>query len=351
MKLLILGGTQFVGRHMVERAIARGHEVTLFNRGNKNIFPNLETIIGDRDPQTGDGLSALERAVKAGGAWDAVIDVNGYVPRLVRATGELLKLAVKRYVFISSISVYSDLSEPGADENATLIELEDASTEVLEGLNYGGLKVLCERVVEELFSGHAGSGTSEANRALIVRPGLVVGPFDPTDRFTYWPDRIAQGGEIIAPDAPAAPMQFIDARDLADFTLHATETNTGGIFHATSPVIAMQIILEACKTVTGSDARIRYLEGQFLLEQNVNPWMGPDSLPLWLGNDPAEAGFAQLNVNKALEAGLKIRALEETVRDTLAWANTRGSDHEWKSGLTAARETQLLETYKNSLTT
>jgi 2'-hydroxyisoflavone reductase len=335
MKLLILGGTQFVGRHMAERAIARGHEVTLFNRGNKNIFPSLETIIGDRDPQIGDGLSALEKAVKAGRTWDAVIDVNGYVPRIVRATAELLKTAVKRYVFISSISVYVSISEPGADENATLIELEDQTTENLEGLNYGGLKVLCERVLEELFS----------SQALIVRPGLVVGPFDPTDRFTYWPDRVTKGGEIIAPDVPEAPMQFIDARDLADFTLHATETNTGGIFHATSPVISMGTILETCKTVTGANANIHYLEGKFLLEQNVNPWMGPNSLPLWLGNDPTEAGFAQLNVNKALQAGLNIRALEETVRDTLAWAQTRGSDHEWKSGLTMKRETELLRLF------
>jgi 2'-hydroxyisoflavone reductase len=335
MKLLILGGTQFVGRHMTQSAIARGHEVTLFNRGNKNIFPNLETIIGDRDPQIGDGLRALERAVNAGQTWDAVIDVNGYVPRIVRASGELLKSAAKRYVFISSVSVYSDLSKPGADENASLIELEDVTTEELEGLNYGGLKVLCERVVQEIFS----------SRALIVRPGLVVGPHDHTDRFTYWPVRVARGGEIIAPDKPETPVQFIDARDLADFTLHATESNTGGTFHATSPVISMGTILETCKTVTGSSANIHCLEGKFLLEQNVNPWMGPESLPLWVGNNPDEAGFLQINVKKALEAGLKIRPLEQTVRDTLKWANTRGLDHEWKSGLTMKRETQLLELY------
>ena len=332
MKLLILGGTNFVGLHMIRSAIARGHEVTLFNRGSKNPFPNLETIIGNRDPQIGDGLGALERAVNAGQTWDAVIDVNGYVPRIVRASGELLESVVKRYVFISSISVYANLREPGATENASLIELEDATREVVAGLAYGGLKVLCERAIEELFS----------SRALIVRPGLVVGPHDPTDRFTYWPDRVAKGGEIIAPDVPDAPVQFIDARDLADFTLHATQTNTSGIFHATSPVITLQTILEACKTVTGSNANIHYLEGKFLLEQNINPWMGPESLPLWLGNDPEEAGFSQLNVQKALEAGLKIRPLGETVRDTLEWANTRGSDHDWKSGLTAARETELL---------
>jgi 2'-hydroxyisoflavone reductase len=332
MKLLILGGTQFVGRHMVERAIARGHEVALFNRGNKNPFPKLETIIGDRDPQIGDGLNALGQAVNAGRSWDAVIDVNGYVPRIVRASGELLKKAVQRYVFISSVSVYSDLSEPGADENANLIELEDVTTETLEGLNYGGLKVLCERVVTELFS----------SRSTVIRPGLVVGPHDHTDRFTYWPVRIAKGGEIIAPDVPDAPMQFIDARDLADFTLHASETNTGGIFHATSPVMTMQTVLETCKTVTDKTANIHYLEGKFLLEHEVNPWMGPNSLPLWTGNDPDEAGLTQLNVNKALEAGLKIRPLEQTVRDTLEWANTRGADHEWKSGLSSQRETELL---------
>jgi 2'-hydroxyisoflavone reductase len=336
MKLLILGGTQFVGRHMVERAIARGHEITLFNRGSKNPFPTLETIIGDRDPQIGDGLTGLEKAVNAGRTWNAVIDVNGYVPRIVRASGQLLKSVVKQYVFISSVSVYANLSQPGADENATLIELEDVTTENLEGLNYGGLKVICERVIEELFS----------SRSTVIRPGLVVGPHDHTDRFTYWPVRVARGGEIIAPDVPDAPVQFIDARDLADFTLHASETSTGGIFHATSPVITIQTMLETCKTVTGEDANIHYLEGKFLLEHNVNPWMGPDSLPLWVGNDPGEAGFLQINVNKALEAGLKIRSLEQTVRDTLEWAQTRGADHEWKSGLTAARETELLEVYK-----
>jgi 2'-hydroxyisoflavone reductase len=336
MKLLILGGTNFVGFHMTQSAMARGHEVTLFNRGSKNPFPNLETIIGDRDPQIGDGLTALERAVKAGQTWDAVIDVNGYVPRIVRASGELLEPCVGRYVFISSVSVYANLSQPGATENASLIELEDKTSENLEGLNYGGLKVLCEQVVEERFS----------SRSTVIRPGLVVGPHDHTDRFTYWPVRVSQGGEIIAPDKPETPVQFIDARDLADFTLHATESNTGGIFHATSPTITMQTVLETCKTVTGSDARLYYLDENFLLEQGVNPWMGPNSLPLWAGNDPDEAGFLQINVNKALEAGMKIRPLEETIRDTLEWANTRGSNHEWKSGLSTAREAELLEAYK-----
>jgi 2'-hydroxyisoflavone reductase len=244
MKLLILGGTQFVGRHMVERAIARGHEVTLFNRGNKNPFPNLETIIGDRDPQIGDGLTALERAVKAGRSWDAVIDVNGYVPRIVRATGELLKTTVKRYVFISSVSVYAGFSEPGGKEDTPVIELEDATTEVIAGLAYGGLKVLCERAVEQIFS----------SKALNIRPGLVVGPYDHTDRFTYWPHRIAKGGEVLTSNPPEAITQFIDARDLADFTLHATETNLNGTFHATGPGMSMQTVLETCKTVTGSNA-------------------------------------------------------------------------------------------------
>jgi 2'-hydroxyisoflavone reductase len=332
MKLLILGGTQFVGLHITQSAIARGHEITLFNRGNKNPFPNLETIIGNRDPKINDGLSALEKAVNAGQTWDAVIDVNGYVPRIVRASGELLKTAVKRYVFISSVSVYSDLSKPGADESASLIELEDQSSESLEGLNYGGLKVLCERVVQEFFS----------SQSTVIRPGLVVGPHDHTDRFTYWPDRIAKGGEIIAPDVPETLLQFIDARDLADFTLHAGESNTGGSFHVTSPVMTMQTMLETCKAVTGANAKLNYIDANFLLEREVNPWMGPNSLPLWVGNDPDEAGFLQINVNKALEAGLKIRPLEQTVRDTLEWAQTRGADHEWKSGLSAARETELL---------
>jgi 2'-hydroxyisoflavone reductase len=338
MKLLILGGTQFVGRHMVERAIARGHEVTLFNRGNKNPFPNLETVIGDRDPQISDGLGALETAVKAGRSWDAVMDVNGYVPRIVQASGELLKTAVKRYVFISSVSVYIGFSEPGGTEDTPVIELEDASTEVIAGLAYGALKVLCERVVEERYS----------SRGLIVRPGLVVGPHDHTDRFTYWPDRIAKGGEVLTSKPPEAVTQFIDARDLADFILHATETNLSGVFHASGPGMSIQTVLETCKSVTGSNAHFNYLDENFLIEHGVNPWMGPDSLPLWLSTDPNDKGAFQLDVNKALEAGLKIRALEQTVRDTLAWAQSRGADHEWKSGLTAARETELLEAYQKS---
>jgi 2'-hydroxyisoflavone reductase len=336
MKLLILGGTQFVGRHMVERAIARGHEVTLFNRGNKNPFPSLETLIGNRDPKIDAGLTGLEKAVNAGRIWDAVIDVNGYVPRIVRASGELLESAVKQYVFISSVSVYVGFSEPGGKEDTPVIELEDISTESLEGLNYGGLKVLCERVVTELYP----------SRSTVIRPGLVVGPHDHTDRFTYWPDRIAKGGEVLASNPPEAITQFIDARDLADFTVHATELNLNGIFHVTSPGMTMKDVLETCKTATGSDANLNYLDENFLLEHGVNPWMGPDSLPLWLSTDPDDKGAFQLNVNKALEAGLKIRPLEQTVRDTLAWANTRGSNYEWKSGLSPERETELLEAYQ-----
>jgi 2'-hydroxyisoflavone reductase len=336
MKLLILGGTNFVGLHMTQSAIARGHEVTLFNRGSKNPFPNLETIIGDRDPKIGDGLTGLERAVNAGQSWDAVIDVNGYVPRIVRATCELLKSAVKRYVFISSVSVYVGFSEPGGKEDTPVIELEDQTTEVIAGLAYGGLKVLCERVIEQLFTA----------RGLIVRPGLVVGPHDHTDRFTYWPDRIAKGGEILASNPPEAVTQFIDARDLADFTVQATESNLNGIFHVTGPGMTMKTVFETCKTVTGSNANLNYLDEDFLLEHGVNPWMGPDSLPLWLSTDPDDKGAFQLNVNKALEAGLKIRPFEQTVRDTLEWANTRGADHVWKSGLSTARETELLEAYK-----
>jgi 2'-hydroxyisoflavone reductase len=320
------------GLHMVQSAITRGHEVTLFNRGSKNPFPTLETIIGDRDPQIGDGLTGLEKAVKAGRTWDAVIDVNGYVPRIVRATGELLEASIQRYVFISSISVYAGLLELGGDENSALIELEDQTSEELAGLNYGGLKVLCERVVQEIFS----------SRCIILRPGLVVGPHDQTDRFTYWPDRVAKGGEILAPGTPETCTQFIDARDLANFTVHATETNLDGIFHVTGPTMPMQTVLETCKTVTGSNAKFHYLDEHFLLEQGVNPWMGPNSLPLWVGNDPEDQGMSRLNVQKALEKGLKIRPLEQTVRDTLEWANTRGADHVWKSGLSAARESELL---------
>ena len=217
VKLLVLGGTRFVGRHLVEAALARGHEVTLFNRGNHpEVFPEVEGLIGDRD---GD-LGALENRT-----WDAALDTSGYVPRLVRDSAERLRDAVGHYTFISTVSVYPDTLPPHADEDARVRGLEDPLTEEVTNGTYGGLKVLCEEAVREIYGA----------RSLVIRPGLVVGPYDPTDRFTYWPVRVAEGGEVLAPGVPEAPVQFIDARDLAAWTLGMIEGRETGTYNAVSP--------------------------------------------------------------------------------------------------------------------
>src|SRR5579872_4273010 len=232
MKLLILGGTVFLGRHIVEAALARGHEVTLFNRGqhNPDLFPEVEKLRGDRN---GD-LAALQ-----GRQWDAAIDTSGFVPRVVRASAEALANAVKHYTFISSISVYADFTKLGIDESSPVAKLVDESVEEVTGETYGGLKALCEQAAEEALPG----------KVLIVRPGLIVGPDDQTDRFTYWPYRVAQGGEMLAPGRPAHQEQFIDVRDLAQWIVRMVEAGKTGVYNATGPdyVLSTQQLLEVCK--------------------------------------------------------------------------------------------------------
>jgi len=320
MNLLVLGGTRFVGRHIVQAARERGHTVTLFNRGKSdpNLFPDVETLIGDRN---GD-LSALQ-----GRHWDAVIDTSGYVPRVVRASAELLAAAAEHYTFISTISVYADDIAPHADEDAPLRELDDPSVEEVTGETYGGLKVLCERAVREVFP-----------EACIVRPGLVVGPHDPTDRFTYWPHRVAQGGEVLAPGGPDVPVQFIDARDLAAWTVACTEARRGGVYNAVTPADSLTFgeLLTTCRQVSGSDARFTWVEEGFLREQGVTP----DDLPLWL---PEHSAFFRLSSERAVDAGLSFRPLEATVRDTLAWDRAR--EEAFKGGLSREREGELLSAW------
>ena len=219
MKLLILGGTKYLGRHLTESALERGHEVTLFNRGRENpdlFHGKVEKLVGDRD---GD-LAALK-----GRKWDAVIDTSGYFPRVVKDSARLLADTVDHYTFISTISVYEDFSQPGIEETAPVGKLEDETVEDIGAGAYGPLKALCEQAVEEVMPG----------RSLIVRPGLIVGPYDPTDRFTYWPSRIAKGGEVLAPGDGTSPVQFIDARDLAEWVLTMTERKQTGVFNATGP--------------------------------------------------------------------------------------------------------------------
>ncbi len=333
MNILVIGGTQFVGRHLVNVALERGHTVTLFNRGNRNPFPQLETIKGDRDPNMGNGLEALKHR-----DFDAVIDPSGYVPRIVKASAELLKDHTQHYTFISSISLYASFAQP-TPEDAPLAKLEDETTEAVTGTSYGGLKVLCEQAVESVFPG----------RALQVRPGLIVGEFDPTDRFTYWVERIARGGKILVPGEPKLETQFIDAADLATWTIRMIEQNTTGIFNATGNTTTFGQVLETIKTTLEADARFEYVSEEFLLEHSVNPWMGENSLPLWIpSSDKDSANFARLPIQKALEKHLGFRPLEYTIRDIFEFVKSRDSDYVWKSGLTPEKEAELLSAWQQT---
>lgn len=315
MRLLILGGTKFLGRHTAEQALARGHEVTLFTRGQTNpeLFPSAEHLTGDRDG----GLDALES-----GDWDAVADMTGYVPRVVRASTELLRERVGRYLFVSSVSVYASLAEP-VSEDSRLGELEDPQTEeVME--NYGPLKAACEAVVQEVYG----------ERATIVRPGLIVGPWDPTNRFTYWPSRLARGGEILAPAPPERHTQWIDVRDLASWMLDLLERNEPGIFNATNEGVPWGELL--------AGGEVTWVTDDFLREQEVGQWM---ELPLWI---PDEPGITATDVSRAVAAGLRFRPVPETVRDTAAWDAEHGREVSPTltgvsgAGLAPERERELL---------
>jgi 2'-hydroxyisoflavone reductase len=330
MNILVIGGTQFVGRHLVNVALERGHTVTLFNRGNRNPFPQLETIKGDRDPDKGNGLEALKHR-----DFDAVIDPSAYVPRIVKASAELLKDHTQHYTFISSVSLYASFAQP-TSEDAPLAKLEDETTEAVTGASYGGLKVLCEQAVENVFPG----------RTLNIRPGLIVGEFDLTDRFTYWVERIARGGKVLVPGTPSLETQFIDGSDLATWTIRMIEQNVTGIFNATGNTTTFGQVLETIKTTLKSDVQFEYIPEEFLLKHEVKPWMGENSLPLWIPSSDADsANFARIPIQKALEKHLGFRPLEYTVRDTHEFVKSRAADYVWKAGLAAEKELELLEAW------
>jgi 2'-hydroxyisoflavone reductase len=318
VKLLVLGGTKFLGRHAVDAALAAGHEVTAFTRGRTNpeLFPEVEHLRGDRDGE----LAALE-----GRTWDGVVDTSGYVPRIVRRSAELLRDAVGRYVFVSSISAYGDFSAP-ITEQTPVAELDDPDTEEIDE-HYGALKAACERVVEDVFG----------KRSARVRAGLIVGPFDPTDRFTYWPRRIAAGGEVLGPGDPGAPVQFVDARDLGAWLVRLALAGPGGVYNATGPAepLTFSELLEQMRKAIGSDASVVWTDGARVLEAGVQPWQ---ELPLWLPDDEY-AGMSRADISRALEAGLRFRPLEETVLDTLAWDRTVPGE---RPTLSPEKERQIL---------
>ena len=330
MRILIIGGTRFLGRHLVEAALARRHEVTLFNRGKSNpeLFPQLETITGDREKD----VNRLQERI-----WDTVIDVAGYVPRIVRISAEVLEPNVSRYVFISTISVYENFRKTGIDESYPVGKLEDETVEEITGETYGPLKALCEKAVQDVYG----------ERALFIRPGLIVGPHDPTDRFTYWPVRVGRGGNVLAPQNSEATTQIIDVRDLSEFTLKLIEENASGVYNVTGPDYELTLgrLLEVSKQVSGSDANFTWASVEFLNQNNVASW---SDMPAWVPDDEEGVGFARLDISKAIGAGLKFRPLDETVRDTLEWAGTRPSDHAWRAGLTPEREAEVLAVLKEA---
>lgn len=325
MNILIIGGTRFLGRHLVDSALARGHQVTLFNRGktNPDLFPQIETILGDREHD----LDKL-----AGRAWDAVIDTCGYFPRIVRLAAISLEQSVERYVFISSISVYADTKKIGINESDPVGRIDDETIEEITGESYGPLKALCEKAALDAYG----------KRGLVIRPGLIVGPNDPTDRFTYWPVRTAHGGEILAPEKPDIPVQIIDVRDLADFTIKLIENKASGIYNGTGPdyELTLGAVLQTCKQVSGSDANFKWASVEFLDQNKVEAW---SDMPVWVPDNEENQGFSRVDISKAIKAGLKFRPLADTVRDTLAWADTRSADHEWRAGLKPEREQELLK--------
>ena len=332
LDVLVLGGTGFLGPEVVRVARGRGHTLTLFNRGktNPHLFPDVEKLHGDRDG----GLSPLR-----GRRWDVVVDNSGYVPRIVRQSAELLAPSVSRYLFVSSIAAYAELKQPGTTEDAPVAELPaDARDSEDVGEHYGPLKAACERTVEDALPG----------RALVVRPGLIVGPGDPTDRFTYWPVRISEGGEVLAPGDGEDPVQVIDVRDLAAFMVKLLEDEVIGTFNATGPHGRMTVreMLEACRAGAESDARFTWVDEAFLEERNVQPWT---DLPVWVPRTRDMGGLAQVSIERAISHGLAFRPVETTVRDTLAWWRSLPPSRREKmrAGISREREAELLAAWKS----
>lgn len=323
MRILILGGTVFLGRALTDVALARGHEVVHFNRGRNAADARVASIRGDRNDAGALGAAA------ARGPWDVVFDTSAYVPQALRKSAGALDAQTGRYVFVSSISVYAG---PDYAESAPVQRAPDPLAEAWTPETYGGLKAACEEAAREMLG----------ERVLIVRPGLIVGPHDRTDRFTWWPHRIAQGGRVAAPGRPGRPVQFIDVRDLAEWMLKLAAGGASGTFNATGPAepVAMATLLETCRGVSGSDARFEWIDEGFLDAMKVAPWK---DMPVWLPeSDPESAGSMDVPLAKALATGLAFRPLAATVVDTLAYSGGFAPGHEWKAGLDAARERELL---------
>jgi 2'-hydroxyisoflavone reductase len=325
VKLLVIGGTRFVGRHLVETALARGDTVTLFNRGRSGPAPaGVEQRTGDR---------RLDLSALADGRWDAVVDTCGYLPREVAAMAAALRGRVGRYIFVSSVSVYASTAR-GNTEDDPVATWPEPDTEVVDGRSYGPLKARCEQVLAETFG----------LAATVLRPGLIVGPHDPTQRFSYWPARLARardGEAVLAPGRPEAPVQWIDARDLAAFMLRLLDDDRGGVFNVVADPWPLSEVLQACARAAGIRPDWRWVDMATLQARGLHAW---SDLPLALPDDAEHAGFMRTDAGRARAAGLQTRALDATVADTLAWWRSLPPSLQVfdKAGLTPEREQAAL---------
>lgn len=326
MRLLVLGGTVFLGRALTDAALACGHEVQHLNRGrSRPPDPRVQTLHADRTD-----VAALASALEGRGPWDAVIDTSGYLPQVVEKSATALFAHVRRYCFVSTISVYPDGSD--RDETSPVSTPPDPPPAGMTMALYGPLKVACENGVRQAYG----------ERAFIPRPGLIVGPHDPTDRFTYWPLRLARGGEVLAPGRPQRLVQFIDVRDLSEWIVEALGRDISGTFNATGPAtpLTMGELLATARAVAESDATLTWVDEKFLLDAGVGPWK---EMPLWIPEgDAADGGSMKTPISRAIAAGLRFRPLDVTLQATLEWARSRPGDHAWKAGLEAAREAEVL---------
>ncbi len=330
LRILILGGTAFTGPYQIKYALARGHEVTIFNRGrteptvHPELFDKVEKLVGDRD----DDLASLE-----GREWDAVIDNSASIPRWVRQSAGLLKDAADIYMFTSSLSVHADFSKDGINEDDPVATIDDPTVEEITGQTYGALKALCEEEARKAFP----------DGAIIVRPHLIVGPGDRSDRWTYWPVRVARGGEVMAPGEPTDPTQYIDARDLAEFDIRLLENRTLGTFSGVGPLspLSMAELLYGMRAVVSNEISFTWVDADFLAEHEVAPWA---HMTAWIPPRGEMAGFASMDNSRAIAAGLTYRPLAVTARDTLKWWKTLSEERraEPRAGLDAEKETEVL---------
>ena len=341
LRMLVFGGTGFIGPDLVRYALSRGHEVTLFNRGktNTHLFPDLEKIVGNRDPSKDEGLKGIE-----GKTWDVVFDDNGYFPRHVKASADMLaKAGVDHYVYVSSVSAYASFAVDGQDEDAPAAKLDDPTVETMgdQGQYYGGLKVLCEDAAKAAFP----------KGCTVVRPGYIVGPGDPTDRFTYWPVRISRGGDALVPGTTEDPIQVIDVRDLAEWMVLLAEARTLGVFNACGPEkkLSWGTVIDACTKACEKPAKVHWASVEELMGEKA------PGLPIWAPPQGEERGVHTASNARAIAAGLTFRPIQMTVSDTLAWFKEQPPERQkdceagskrgscFASPITAAEEERVLK--------